>query len=98
MNATVDGIPIVGHIKGIGHYIYGDIDGGDNALKSSSRTTVVIISGIAGSAVCGTVVAGASASIVGGFVIDGVTTLIDSNINNKYKPYGNLKSLNEVLS
>eukprot|EP01083_Nonionella_stella_P306633 1074655_1 len=44
-NATFDNIPLIGHIKGLGHYLIGDYSNGHNAIKRSTRTTVVILCG-----------------------------------------------------
>lgn len=38
MSGVADGIPAVGHVKGVIHYACGDKEGGDQAMKSSSRT------------------------------------------------------------
>ena len=48
MSNFADGIPVVGHVKGGIHYICGDKEGGDNAMKSSSRTVGVIGGGVGG--------------------------------------------------
>ncbi len=34
----LDGIPGVGHAKGLAHYACGDNEGGNNAMKAASRT------------------------------------------------------------
>ncbi len=33
-----DGVPIVGHAKGLVHYALGDDEGGHRAMRSSTRT------------------------------------------------------------
>ena len=38
ISGVANGIPIVGHVKGAIHYALGDNDGGDQALKSSTRS------------------------------------------------------------
>jgi hypothetical protein len=53
-----------GHLKGGIHHLCGDHDGGNRALKSSSRTTGVIVGGVGGFAVGGPV--GAFAGGIGG--------------------------------
>lgn len=50
---TADGIPVVGHAKGLVHYAVGDTEGGNSAMKSAIRTT-------------GTMAAGAGGFLVGG--------------------------------
>ena len=44
----VDGVPVVGHVKGGIHYIAGDKDGGERAMNAASKTTRVITGGIVG--------------------------------------------------
>ena len=46
MNDVVDGIPAVGHAKGVIHYT--DKEGGDKAMKSASRTSGVTGGGVVG--------------------------------------------------
>jgi hypothetical protein len=48
MMNLADGIPFVGHAKGLIHYAVGDVEGGDKAMKSSSRTTGVMLGGAGG--------------------------------------------------
>lgn len=38
VSGVVNGIPVVGHVKGVVHYACGDKEGGDQAIKSSTRT------------------------------------------------------------
>ena len=44
----VNGVPVVGHVKGGIHYACGDKDGGDNAMKAASRTVGVVGGGVVG--------------------------------------------------
>lgn len=78
-----DGIPVVGHIKGGVHHACGDHEGGNRALKSSSRTSGVIIGGIGGFVVGGPVGA-FGGSIAGGLAVDGVATGIESAVKGEY--------------
>ena len=71
MNVSIVGVPVIGHIKSIGHYIYGDNDAAKDALFSSSRTILVIVC-----AACD----GAVESIIGGFGIDELIGYIVRNI------------------
>jgi hypothetical protein len=54
-------IPIIGHAKGIVHYVCGDEEGGDKAMKAATRTTVVM-----GAGAGGFLVAGPVGAVVGG--------------------------------
>lgn len=62
VNAMVDSVPVVGHVKGTVHYICGDKDRGDNAMKAASHTTGVIGEGVAGFLIGGPVGAAAGGS------------------------------------
>ena len=83
----VNGAPLVGHAKGVVHYVCGDREGGDRAMKSASRTTGVIMGATAGFMMGGP--AGAAAGgVVGGAVTDGITTGVDSAVHNEFRPAG----------
>ncbi|KAI9550557.1 hypothetical protein GHT06_005059 [Daphnia sinensis] len=45
-NSSLNALPVVGHVKGVGHYICGDIDGGDKAMVNATRTTLNMADGI----------------------------------------------------
>lgn len=53
MGNLVDGIPLVGHLKGGIHHLAGDHEGGNEALEASTRTCAVIGLGVGGFAVGG---------------------------------------------
>ena len=93
----VDGVPVVGHTKGVIHYACGDVEGGNRAMKSSSRTTGVIIGGIGGFAVGGPVGA-AAGGVAGGAAMDGITTGIDSAVHNEYRPAGSIANVTEIVN
>jgi len=84
-----DGMPGVGHAIGGIHYACGDKEGGDKVMKAASRTTGVVLGGLAG-AVGGPagVVAG---GIAGGAAMDGVTTGVESAIKKEYSPNGQVQ-------
>ena len=69
MSDLADGIPVVGHAKGGIHYICGDEEGGDKAMISATRTTVVAGSGVVGTLVAGPVGA-VALGINGGLLYD----------------------------
>lgn len=91
----VNSVPVIGHIKGGIHYACGDKEGGDQAMKSSSRTV-----GVAGAGVAGFFVAGPVGAVVGGIAggaaMDGLTTGVDSIVHEKYKPNGFLQTIDSV--
>lgn len=92
---VTNAIPVVGHIKGGIHYACGDKEGGDQAMKSSSRTIGVAGGGVAGFFVGGPVGAVAG-GIAGGAAMDGITTGFDSLVHDKYKPNGFLHVIDNI--
>ena len=104
-NATIDGIPLVGHIKGLGHYVIGDFNGGHNAMKRSSRTTVVILSGYFACTIMipttatmeATITASSIGSIIGGLSMDTLITLLENVISKDGSLSGIYQKLGQVL-
>ena len=92
-----DGVPVVGHVKGTIHYIAGDKNGGDKAMKSASRTTGVMAGGVGGFFVGGPVGAVAG-GIAGGATMDGVTTVADSAVHDEYRPSGYFAAIKNIAS
>jgi hypothetical protein len=93
---AVDAIPIVGHIKGGIHYAAGDSEGGEQALKASSRSVGVALGGIAGFVAGGPVGAFAGGA-AGGVVSDGIISGVDLLANGgDSKPYGYVKTTLEI--
>ncbi|KAK4015683.1 hypothetical protein OUZ56_030657 [Daphnia magna] len=45
-NSSLNALPVVGHVKGLGHYIFLDIEGGDKAMVDATSTTLNIADGI----------------------------------------------------
>ena len=85
-----DGIPVVGHAKGAIHYAFGDKEGGNNAMKSATRSTGVMAGGVAGFCVGGP--AGAVAGgIYGGAVLDTTTTIITNT------PSGYIAAIDNIV-
>ena len=85
-SATFDNIPIIGHIKGVGHYAIGHIEEGNNAMIDSTRSTVVILSAYFACVVMVPTTASASttitissiASMIGGAAVDGLVYIFDT--------------------
>ncbi len=92
----VDGVPVVGHVKGVVHYACGDKDGGDNAMKSASRTVGVIGGGAVGGLLGGPVGAVAG-GISGGALLDGITTGVDSAVHDEYRPSGQVAAVTNMI-
>ncbi len=97
MSDLADGIPVVGHIKGGVHYACGDVDGGDSAMKSASRTVGVIGGGIVGG-VLGGPVGAVAGGIAGGAALDGITTGIDSAVHDEFRPAGQIAVVNQMIN
>jgi hypothetical protein len=78
----VDGIPVVGHVKGGVHYALGQNDKGDACMKGASRTAAVIGAGI---------FTGPGGAVCAGTTFDLATTFIESGIDGgKFHPNGAL--------
>ena len=93
----IDVIPVVGHVKGFCHYAAGNREGGDNAMKSASRTT-----GSAIGSIVGTVVGGPFGSAVGlaagGYAMDVITALAEYIIHKEYRPSGYLAVIAKAVN
>ncbi|PIC54233.1 hypothetical protein B9Z55_003568 [Caenorhabditis nigoni] len=91
-----DGIPVIGHIKGVIHHIAGDHEGGSKALAAATRTTAVMLAGATGFVIGGP--AGAFAGGVGaGGGFDAAVTLVSSLREEKYKPEGIFATAQEAI-
>ncbi|XP_017886517.1 uncharacterized protein LOC108628834 [Ceratina calcarata] len=47
VNNVANGIPVIGHAKGLVHHAVGDHEGGNQAFNAATRSTVVVASGAA---------------------------------------------------
>jgi hypothetical protein len=45
-NSSLNALPVVGHVKGLGHYVCGDIEGGNKAMVDATSTTLNMADGI----------------------------------------------------
>jgi len=92
---VADNVPVVGHVKGAVHYVCGDKEGGDRAMKSASRTTGVTLGGLAG------IPAGPAGMFTGGMAggtaVDGLTTVVESAVNGEYTPSGQFEILDRIV-
>ncbi|CAG0902770.1 unnamed protein product [Darwinula stevensoni] len=95
LNAA-DGIPVVGHAKGLVHYAVGDTEGGTKAMKTATRSTAVIGGGIGGFVVGGPVGAVAG-GISAGAAMDTTTTVVESVIRDEYSPSGYLAAIDNTV-
>ena len=86
-DGVISGVPVIGHIKGGIHYACGDKEGGDDCMKSASRTTIVAASA-AGGFVCAGPPGAIAGAIAGGAAADGAITGVDSAIDGEFTPYG----------
>lgn len=77
LSNAVDGIPVIGHVKGALHYAFKDEDGGDKAMMSATRSTLVMGAGVSGFALGGPVNAVIQGMGAGG-TIDMVTSIAKS--------------------
>merc|ERR1712172_428371 len=93
----LDGTPVVGHLKGAIHYAVGDTEGGDQVMRSASRTIGVIGGGVVGIATGGPagMVAGGA---LGGAAADGIITGIESGIHGEFRPSGQIETVNRLAT
>jgi len=94
VNDVVDNVPVVGHVKGAVHYVCGDKEGGDKAMKSASRTTGVVLGGAAG--IVGGPAGMVAGGVAGGAAVDGLTTGVESAIKGEYTPSGTIEAWTRV--
>ena len=96
LSDTADAVPAVGHVKGGIHYACGDKEGGDKAMKSSSRTVGVLGGGVAGFFVGGPPGAFAG-GVAGGLAVDALTTGIDSAVHDEFRPAGTIAAVDVLV-
>ncbi|XP_033107187.1 uncharacterized protein LOC117109062 [Anneissia japonica] len=92
-----DGIPVVGHIKGVIEYATGHKAAGDASMKAASRTIGVLAGGAAGFFVGGP--AGAFlGGVAAGAAMDGIITGVDSAVHHQYSPYGEVSIVTNMVN
>jgi len=94
LNRIVNSIPVVGHIKGLVHYLCDDADGGDRAVRSATRTV-----GVVGIASGGMLLLGPAGGIVGGTcggVFMDMLITSESMIKGKPEPYGYIAVVQKI--
>ena len=83
--------------KAESHDAFGDTEGGNKAMKSSSRTTGVIGGGVLGF-VAGGPTGAAAGGVAGGLAMDSVTTGIDSAVHDvEFRPSGTIAALDNIV-
>ena len=89
----LNGTPVIGHIKGRIHHLFGDTENGNKALESASRAVAQMASDLAqwnaGDPV-GNIIA--DQNQVGS---DGVCAIVENNINNGDVPQDNSLAISE---
>lgn len=74
-----DNTPVIGHVKGGIHIAVGDKERGEQILKGASSSTAMVIGGVVG---------GPGGAIAAGAAMDGIITVVDSDVHNEYRPFG----------
>lgn len=92
---TFNNVPVVGHFKGIFHYIDGDTQKGNDAMKGATRTLGAIAGGVLGM-VAGGPPGAVACGTAGATVVDGVITGIESAAKGKLRPNGLLKGVSDI--
>ncbi|XP_063851226.1 uncharacterized protein LOC135094787 isoform X1 [Scylla paramamosain] len=80
-SSCADGIPVVGHVKGVVHYAMGDVDKGNRSMEASTRGVAVLGAGIVTGGLGAGVAAGAAAGIGAGVAYDATATIVDDAVN-----------------
>lgn len=93
----VDSTPVLGHVKGIGHYIAGDTEHGHDCMKGASRALAVVGAGALTGGVGGGVVLGGLAGTSSGVTYDLMVSGIESTVKGKDCPYGTFASINQAI-
>ncbi len=94
-NGILNGVPGVGHVKGVVHDILGDEEGARQAYFSANRTSGVVGGALVGS--LGGPVGAISGAIAGGAAMDGVHTGYASLKDGEYKPQGQIAGWTQVV-
>ncbi|XP_037042740.1 uncharacterized protein LOC119079050 [Bradysia coprophila] len=89
INNVANGLPVVGHVKGVIHHAVGDHEGGNQALNAATRTTVVLGAGAAAA-----VATGGLAAIPAGIAAGSTYDTVDSVISDK--PKGIISAIRNV--
>lgn len=92
VDSFINGIPLVGHIKGGMHYATGDIEGGRTAMKAATRTSAVVAGGVVGFSILGPVAAVCGGAI-SGLASDAVITAYDTECKGTPQPYGSMEAV-----
>ncbi|KAI1645145.1 uncharacterized protein F4817DRAFT_367011 [Daldinia loculata] len=87
LSELADGIPVVGHIKGVVHLAMGDTEAAIHSEESASRT-LVVLGAAALTGATGGAAAPVLAGVVGGILADGILTGIESSRTGHYDPQG----------
>lgn len=96
MEGLADGIPVVGHVKGIVHYATGDQTKGDNCMKAASKSTLVLAAGVATGGLGGGVTIAALAGVGVGGTTDAIIGAIDRDANGNYNPQRLIGSMDKI--
>ncbi|XP_063878236.1 uncharacterized protein LOC135110173 [Scylla paramamosain] len=80
-SSCADGIPVVGHVKGVVHYAMGDVDKGNRSMEISTRNVAVLGAGIVTGGLGAGVAVGAAAGIGAGVAYDATATIVDNTVN-----------------
>ncbi|KAI9324578.1 hypothetical protein DFJ73DRAFT_915618 [Zopfochytrium polystomum] len=86
---ALDGMPVIGHVKGGIHYALGQQDRGDQSMKAASRTVGVLGGGVGGFLVGGPLGA-AVGGVSGGAAVDCLATGIHSATRREFTPSGQI--------
>lgn len=94
---VIDSTPVVGHVKGVGHYMFGDTEHGHDCMKGATRSLAVVgAAGLTGG-VGGGAVLGGLAGVSSGVAYDGTVSVIESSVKNEKRPYGVIAAIDKAI-
>lgn len=94
---VIDSTPVVGHAKGVCHYIAGDTEHGNDCMKGATRSLAVVGVGAVTGGIGGGFVAGGLAGVTTGVAYDGVVTVAESAAKKEHCPYGIMSSIDRAI-
>lgn len=97
LEGFVDSVPVVGHAKGVYHYIDGDTEHGNRCMLGATRGAAVLAAGAVTGGVGGGAVAAGLAGVGTGVAYDTTATVIDSVVHDEERFHGTLSSVNQLV-
>lgn len=84
----LNGIPVVGHVKGVVHYVTGDSEAGNRAMCESTRSSLVMGGGVVG------LIGGPAGAVAGAMAAGALTDCVTSVVTGT--PQGVIESVGDI--